>query len=208
MKSLLGKLIGRSPNSSAPLDLTWLDELVKVDELTAIENSMRRLKGYFADELLNEAERLRAQLAIDQENRHRLHKVTRQFIELQNIRPELESKISEVMYFYHRQIFVGYRSLIIRFFETADDVIFTYNRLPLILGRALSAAYSMAKWRYYLQQPTVGMAWSEIFEIYKTLEQDPTRSHSASLSGRTGFPSGHILCPGLYDGEPGAIRLE
>lgn len=172
MKSFLGKLIGKSSSTPPSIDLTWLDQLENVDQLTAIENSTRRLKEYFADESLNDAGRLRAQLTIDQENRYRLNKITQQFIDLQNIRPELETKISEVMYYYHRQIFVGYRGLAIRFFETADDIIFTYNRLPLVLGRALSAAYSMAKWRYYLQQPIPGMAWTEIFEIYKILEQE------------------------------------
>lgn len=172
MKSFLAKLISRSMPPSAPIDLTWLDELANVDQLTAIESSTQRLQGYFADEKLDEAGRLRTQLVIDQVNRSRINKITQQFIDLQNIRPELESRISEVMYFYHRQIFVGYRSLAIQFFATADDVIFTYDRLPLVLGRALSAAYSMAKWRYFLQQPAAGMAWSEIFEIYKILEQE------------------------------------
>jgi hypothetical protein len=172
MKSLLGKLIGKGTNAPASIDLKWLDELEKVDELAAIESSMRKLKSYFAEESVNEAERLRALLAIDQENRYRLNKITRQFVELENMRPELENKISETMYFYHRQIFIGYRSLTKRFLETADDIIFTYNRLPLVLGRALQAAYSMAKWRYYLQQPVAGMTWSEIFEIYKILEEE------------------------------------
>ncbi len=172
MKSFLGKLIGRNLDSSASIDLKWLDDLEKIDELTAIENSTRMLKGYFADESVNEAERLRALLAIDQENRYRVNKITRQFVELETMRPELESRISETIYFYHRQIFIGYRSLIKRFFETSDDIIFTYNRLPLVLGRALLAAYSMAKWRHYCQQPVACMTWSEIFDIYKILEQE------------------------------------
>src|SRR5690606_34567273 len=44
--------------------------------------------------------------------------------------------------------------------------------LPLVLGRALLASYAMAKWRYYRQQPAAGMTWSEIFDIYKILEQE------------------------------------
>lgn len=190
MKSILSKLIGKSSNSPAPLDLTWLNDLERVDDISAIENSTQKLKEYLAAESMNAADRLRAQLAIDKENRQRVNKISGQFVELQNLRPELENKMAESMYFYHRQIFVGYRSLIKHFLETSDNIIFTYNRLPLVLGRALQAAYSMARWRYYRQQSIADMTWSEIFEIFKVLEQESLLDLTVPLYH--GEPDAHL----------------
>ncbi|PKO24277.1 MAG: hypothetical protein CVU35_10120, partial [Betaproteobacteria bacterium HGW-Betaproteobacteria-8] len=171
MKSLLGKLIGKNTKTNAA-DLSWLNDLAKLDDITAIENSTRKLKDCFTDDAINEADRLRMLLATDTENRQRVLKITRQFVDFENIRPELENHIASTMYFYHRQIFVGYRSFIDRFLDTGGDIIFTYNRLPVILGRALKAAYSMARWRYYRQQSVADMTWSEIFDLYRILEQE------------------------------------
>ena len=171
MKSLLGKLIGKNTKTNAA-DLSWLNDLTKLDDITAIENSTRKLKDCFTDDAINEADRLRMLLATDTENRQRVLKITRQFVDFENIRPELENHIASTMYFYHRQIFVGYRSFIDRFLDTGGDIIFTYNRLPVILGRALKAAYSMARWRYYRQQSVADMTWSEIFDLYRILEQE------------------------------------
>ena len=169
MKSLLRKLIGKKTNAA---DLSWLDELAKLDDVTAIENSIQKLKECFSDDAMNEADRLRVLLATDAENRKRVLKITQQFVDFENMRPELENHISSTMYFYHRQIFVGYRSFIDRFLDAGGDIIFTYNRLPVILGRALKAAYAMARWRYYRQQSVADMTWSEIFDLYRILEQE------------------------------------
>lgn len=190
MKSLLGKLIGKNPNSPAKLDLAWLSELTKVEGISAIEASTQKLKDYLADDSISAADRLRAQLAIDKENRPRVIKITRQFVELQNMRPELENRTATTMYFYHRQIFVGYRSFIKRFLEVSDDVIFTYNRLPLVLGRALQAAYAMTRWRHYCQQSVADTTWSEIFEIFSILEQESLLDLTVTLYH--GEPDSHL----------------
>lgn len=171
MKSLLGKLIGKNTKTNAA-DLSWLEQLSKLDDITAIENSTQKLKECFNNDEINEADRLRVLLATDTENRQRVLKITRQFVDLKNMRPELENHTANTMYFYHRQIFVSYRSFIDRFLDASGDVIFTYNRLPVTLGRTLKAAYAMAKWRYYRQQSAADMAWSEIFELYRILEQE------------------------------------
>ncbi len=171
MKSLLGKLIGKNTKTDAA-DLSWLGELTKLDDITAIENSIQKLKDCFSDDAIHEADRLRMMLATDTENRQRVLRVTRQFLDFENLRPELENHISSTMYFYHRQIFVGYRSFIDRFLDAGGDIIFTYNRLPVILGRALKAAYTMVRWRYYRQQSVADMTWSEIFDLYRILEQE------------------------------------
>jgi len=181
MKSLLHKLIGKSTVKQEPIDLLWLEDLNNSDALSAIVYSTNKLKFYFSDDAIKESEKLRVLLIIDQENRTRLNKIHHQFVTLQNIRPELENKISDTVYFYNRQLFLCYRNLSKIFFETTDDVIFAYDRLPLILGRALLAAYSMARWRYYSQQTTAVMAWWEIFTIYKLLEQEGKLETSVTL---------------------------
>ncbi|PKO25564.1 MAG: hypothetical protein CVU35_03395 [Betaproteobacteria bacterium HGW-Betaproteobacteria-8] len=190
MKSLLGKLIGKNSNSPAKLDLAWLNELTKVEGISAIEASTQKLKDYLADDSLSAADRLRAQLATDKENRPRVIRITRQFVELQNMRPEIENRTATTMYFYHRQVFVGYRSFIKRFLEISDDVIFTYNRLPLVLGRALQAAYAMTRWRHYSQQSVADMTWSEIFEIFSILEQESLLDLTVNLY--QGEPDSHL----------------
>lgn len=172
MKSFFNKLLGKGGTSSAPIDLRWLDELDGIDDISAIELSTRKLKSYFVDGAASEVERLRALLAIDQENRYRLTKAIRQYTNLQNMRPELENRLLEILYYYQRQVFVGYRNLTKQFFASDEDIIFTYNHLPLVIGRALHAAYAMARYRYYRQQSIADMAWSEIFELFSLLERE------------------------------------
>lgn len=171
MKSLLGKLIGKNTKTHAA-DLSWLDDLAKLDDITAIENSTQKLKDCFANDSINAADRLRMLLATDTENRQRVLKITRQFVDFENMRPELETHTADTMYFYHRQIFIGYRSFVDCFLDANGDILFTYNRLPVILGRALQAAYAMTRWRYYRQQSAADTTWSEIFGLYRILEQE------------------------------------
>lgn len=171
MKSLLGKLIGRSSPASAA-ELSWLTELGQHEDISAIEISTQKLKACLNDDGISAAERLKFVLAVDKENRQRMLKIRRQFVDFENLRPELEDLTANTMYFYLRQLFIVYRSFIDRFLDASGDIIFTYNRLPVILGRALEAAYSMARWRYYRQQSVADMTWPEIYGLYRILEQE------------------------------------
>ncbi|CAG0964427.1 hypothetical protein MTYP_00909 [Methylophilaceae bacterium] len=172
MKAILSKLIGINDSAPQKLDLAWVEELDKLDDLAALETSTSMLKRYFNDDKTGEAEKLRALLAIDQQNRYRLKKTTQHFVGFQNIRPDLEARISDTVYYYLRQIFVCYRNLIQNFFHDPDDLVFNYKQLHIVIGRALHAAYSMTIWRYYNRQSVADMAWSEIFSLYRILEQE------------------------------------
>lgn len=171
MKSFFEKLIGK-PARPASVDLLWLEQLAETDDISAIDTSTQHLRRYDANEAIDATERLRVLLAVDQENRHRLRKLTAQYVEFQNIRPDLETRLLDTLYFYHRQIFIGYRSLTRQFFDTTDDIIFPYNRLPLIIGRALLAAYAMMLCRYFRHQAAADLAWSEVFELFLILERE------------------------------------
>lgn len=171
MKSIIGKLINKQQVAAAT-DLTWLAELNKADDILAIEISTQRLKACMENDSIRAAERLKYVLAVNTENRERVLKIDRQFVQYTNLRPELESRTAEAMYFYHRQIFNAYRSFIERLLAANGDDIFTYNRLPVTIGRALNAAYSMSRWRYYRQLPAADITWTEIYALYRILERE------------------------------------
>jgi hypothetical protein len=180
MKSLLDKLIGRQPAARAA-DLSWLTELNQLEEMTAIEISTQKLKACLDDDGISASEHLKFALAVDMENRQRTLKIRRQFVDYENLRPELEERTVNTMYFYLRQIFITYRSMIDRFLDANGDIIFTYNRLPIVLGRALEAAYAMTRWRYYRQQSAPDMTWPEIYGLFRILEQESLLDLTAPL---------------------------
>lgn len=171
MKSIFGRLMGTHPSATAT-DLSWLKNLDRLEDVAAIEISTEKLKACLDNDNIRAAERLNFVLSVDTENRHRAQKIRRQFVGYENMRPDLEEHTASVMYLYLRQIFIAYRSFIDRFLDTNGDVIFSYNRLPVILGRALESAYTMARWRYYRQQSVPDMTWPEIHDLYRILEQE------------------------------------
>lgn len=171
MKSLLGRLIKRQPSTNAA-DLSWLAELNQREDIPSIEFATQKLKTCLEQEDLPPAERLKFVLAVDTENRQRIRKIRQQFVSFENMRPELETRVAETIYLYLRQIFIAYRSMIEFFLDTNSDPIFAYDRLPVVLGRTLDTAYSMARWRYYRQQSVPDTTWPEIYGLFRILEQE------------------------------------
>lgn len=190
MKAIFSKLLNLDHASASKADLHWIAQLSEMDDVSAIEQSITQLKKCFAQDPIHDGQKLRLLLHVDQENRYRLKKLTQHFVNFQNIRPDLDKRLSDAVYYYHRQIFVSYRDLIQHFFHDSNDLVFDYKQLHLVIGRALNAAYSMAMWRHYNHQPVADMTWMDIHGLVRILEQEAMLNMSFSLY--KGEPEEHL----------------
>jgi len=174
MKSLFEKLRPKQAKDKSAINLDWLAELDGVDDLTALEKTTLFLSSFISTESSPEANnsRLEALFIIDERNYQRIEKVFAQYIKFDNLRPELDQRISETIYYYYRQLFLNYYKHVEAMLEVTDTLRLHYQAFPLALGRALHAAFAMISLRYYSRQPTSNAAWLQVFKLYRIAEQE------------------------------------
>ncbi|MEZ0232813.1 MAG: hypothetical protein ACAH12_08220 [Methylophilaceae bacterium] len=169
MKSLIKKFITKPVRDPIASHILWLDDLEGMDDLTALHTATQHLAKLRDDILISDEEiRLAILTRIDEHNNERILKVLSQYTKFENLRPELESRISETTYYYYRQLFLNYRKHID--LETKKPEI-NKPQLLLLLIRTMRAAFAMVKLRYYRHQPAPDAVWLQIFSLYKTAEE-------------------------------------
>ncbi|HSH72756.1 MAG TPA: hypothetical protein VK974_06840 [Methylophilaceae bacterium] len=174
MKSLFEKLRPKQAKDKSAINLDWLAELDNVDDLTALEKTTLFLSGFISDQSMPEADtrRLEALFIIDERNYQRIEKSFAQYVRFDNLRPELDQRISEAIYYYYRQLFLNYNKQVEVMLELTDALRLHYQAFPLALGRAMHAAFAMIKLRYYSRQPTSNAAWLQVFKLFSIAEQE------------------------------------
>ena len=160
----LQKIFSKSPASKGVNNFHWALALKDLDDISAIEYSSHHLnhefkKNVFADELY-----LQALFAIDEKIHIIVERTTNQYITIENIGIELEERITNSVFLYHRQMFLIYFAAIENFGK---------NRHPcllLMLVRAINSATQMIKWRYYTYNSAPANVWLQISQLYKIAE--------------------------------------
>jgi len=169
MKSLFKKLLSKPVKDTLTGHIEWLEELDGTDDLTALQTITERLSKLRDDILISDEEkRLAILMRVDEHSNTRIHKVLHQYIKFENLRPELEARISDISYYYFRQLFLNYRKQIdLR----ARDPECSDQQLSLMICRAMRAAFNMIKLRYFRHQPSPDAAWLQLFHLYKIAEE-------------------------------------
>lgn len=166
MKKIIQQLFGSKSTKESNKFSTWLLELEDMDDLAAIKFSTQKMGQMVDETLLTTQQKLDLMIEIEELNHPRLEKIATQFVNVANMKSDLENSLSDTCYLYHRQSYICHLKVIelvinpSKFTLTGDMPVF-------ILARAINAAFNMAKWRMFMQQNPPTKMWLQIYMIYK-----------------------------------------
>ncbi len=161
---LLRKLFGHTSPPKTQMSLAWVKALNGMDDISAIEFTSQNLSEDFRKNIFQEPSNLEALFAADEKTHIIVERITTHFINIENISIELQERISNAIFLYHRQLFITYYSLIENFAEQYQE------SLHVLLARAMRNATQMIKWRYYNYQSAPANVWLQISQLYRMAE--------------------------------------
>src|SRR5450830_414286 len=109
MKSIFNKLIIKQAKDPVADYLIWLSDLGSLDEITALQTTTKYLTKFLEDERFSVESSINILMKIDEFNHPFIENIMLQYAKFENLRPELELRISETAYYYQRQLFLNYR---------------------------------------------------------------------------------------------------
>lgn len=151
------------PKVKAPMG--WMNQIKDMDDLSAIEFTTQKLGDEFKTNAFKDAANLNALFVIDENTHIIVERITTHFINIEHISIELEERITNAAFFYHRQLFLIYFSLIDRFYDQYQQ------HIHVLLARAMRNATQMIKWRYYNYQTAPANVWLQISQLYLLAEK-------------------------------------
>jgi hypothetical protein len=159
------KIFNHSTSPKAEVAFAWCKELDGLDDVSAIERATQQLnadakKDIFKDELY-----LEALLAIDEKTHIIVERITAHYVNIDNMSIELEERIANAVFLYHRQLYLIYNTLI-------DNLSsFQPKSLLVMLARAINNATQMIKWRFYNYQSAPANVWLQLSKLYLVAEK-------------------------------------
>ena len=142
----------------------WASDLKGMDDLSTIEYVTQQLSIDFKKNIFEDDLHLDAFYSIDEKTHSIVERISAQFIHIDNISIELEERMSNAAFLYHRQVFLIYVSLI------ENQAAFEPQSLLILLARAMNCATEMIKWRYYNYQSAPANVWLQLSKLYKIAE--------------------------------------
>ena len=161
----LRKIFKNSLPPKPTTTLAWSNELKGMDDISAIEYSTQQLNADFKNNVFLDEQCLEVLFSIDEKTHTIVERITAHYINIDSISIELEGRIANAVFLYHRQIFLIYLTLI----ENLAQI--DPQSLLIMLARAINSATQMIKWRYYNYQSAPANVWLQISQLYKIAEQ-------------------------------------
>ncbi len=153
-------------SATKPVDaFTWTKELKGMDDVSAIEFCAAQLNTDIQKDLFKDEQHLTQLLLLDEKMHIIVERVTVQYVNIDHINPELEDRIENTVFLYHRQIFLIYISLL----KNVDAL--DHDSTHIMLTRAMINAIQMIKWRYYCYQSAPANVWQQLSNLYQLAEQ-------------------------------------
>lgn len=159
------KIFGKSSALKAGLSLPWAPALQALDDISAIEYCAQQLNNDLKHDLFNNELYLQALFAVDEKTHTIVDRITNQYLAIENVSIELEERLINSIYLYHRQMFLVYMAAIENFGKN------NHPCLLLMLARAMFSATRMIKWRYYSYSSAPANVWLQISQLYRMAEQ-------------------------------------
>lgn len=163
--SILRKIFHYPAKATDVPSTAWVDHLSSMDDLSAVELSIKKLSHDFKNTAFQNTQSLKALILIDEKTHSIVERITAHFIQIENMNEELKARISNVVFLYHRQLFIIYLNLI------EHHALIQQSTLHIMLSRAIRNAIQMIKWRHYSYQRSPANIWLQTSEIYKIAEQ-------------------------------------
>lgn len=163
--SFFQKLFQHTYSPKMKTSMGWMEQTKGMDDISAIEFATAKLGDEFKSNAFSTPENLEVFLTIDESTHIIVERITTHFIQIEHISAELEERLSNAAFFYHRQIFLIYFSLIDHFSGEYEKYIHVF------LARAIRNATQMIKWRYYNYQSAPANVWLQISQLYLLAEK-------------------------------------
>ncbi|WP_020168171.1 MULTISPECIES: hypothetical protein [Methylotenera] len=174
MKNFIGQLFGNAISKKPQAPFAWVDDLAEMEDIAALKFSYQQLAVIIAqmqsDETMDYGALLDLMITLEDVNFARLEKISSQFVQVENLKPELEVNISEACYSYCRQSYIAHLKIIEKVINPSKFKL--ENNMPvIIIGRAIFAAMNMMKWRMLTQANPPTKMWIQIYMLYRIASQ-------------------------------------
>lgn len=147
-----------------------------MDDLSAIERVTDYLSSLQKNETAAQQEFVAAHILdivcrVDEHVHGRAKKVVQQYVQFDNLRPELELRMFNACYYFFRQIFLSYQSRVLEMSGNGQSVTDRNSGMGLCLARGINAACEMIRMRYYLHHPAPANAWLDTHRMHRIAER-------------------------------------
>ena len=159
------KLFNHSASPKAEVTLAWGKGMDGLDDVSAIELATKQLNADAKKDIFKDEQYLEALLAVDEKMHTVVERITAHYINIDNMSIDLEERIANTVFLYHRQLYLIYNTLI-------DNLApFQPNSLTVMLARAINNGTQMIKWRFYNYQSAPANVWLQLSKLYLVAEK-------------------------------------
>lgn len=174
MKNIFGQLLSLVNGKKLRAQFAWLDALAEMEDIAALKFSHQQLAMIIAqmqtDETMDYQALLELVITLEALNFPRLEKLTTQFVQIENLKPELEINVSETCYNYCRQSYIAHLKIIEKVINPTKFKL-EGNMPVIVIARAIYAAMNMMKWRMLTQENPPTKMWIQLYMLYRIASQ-------------------------------------
>lgn len=150
-------------------NLGWMDTLTEMNGLDALKMTTAQLAKIQFDSIENMESNIELVLEIDKKSYQNSKKITYKYLTVLRLNKTLEAELYNVAYAYQRQLYVAYTQFL-DLYLGQNKIVFSNEKINLILCRHLSTTFAMAKWRYFDDQPAPIGTWANVCKVIKCAE--------------------------------------
>lgn len=150
-------------------ELGWLNTLPAMAELDVLIETRQQLAKIEFESIYDAEYQIELVLQIDKNTYRYAKKETHKYLTILKINKKLEASIYNAAYLYYRQLYVAYTQFL-ACYQSQGKVVLAEEKINLILCRLLNVAFSMAKWRYFDDQPAPTGTWSTVHNVIRLAE--------------------------------------
>lgn len=171
---MLGKVIHRIQrvihSQDLQLNANWetaIGQMTEVEVLTEMKEQLVKVCHSKSGDFNS---KMQLVLDIDEKTHRKVRDLTRNYLKLMNKNSDVKKDIEIAVYAFLRQLYLTYTHIIVEY-KQQSSILLNTKRINLLLARYLNAAFMMAKWRYFDDQPAPVGLWSNIHQVIKIAEE-------------------------------------
>jgi len=157
------RIFKKSPPPKGERDFAWLENVNSMDDVSAIEYATQQLnvvtKNIFINAQSTDSQYLLALLLADEKIHIIVKRITAHYVNFEHIGAELNERITNAVFLYHRQTFLTYVAIIEKL-ALLEPLLLTTT-----LARAINNATQMIKWRYFNYQSAPANVWLQLSKL-------------------------------------------
>lgn len=149
--------------------LGWMHTLPAMAEIDVLIETRQQLAKIQFESMHQAKFEIDLVLEIDRNTYRYAKKETHKYLTILKINKKLEDSIYQATYLYYRQLYLSYMQFL-NCYEDQNKIVLSEDKIQLIMCRLLNAAFAMAKWRYFDDQPAPAGMWSTVHKVIKLAE--------------------------------------